>query len=142
METKIPEGWAIFPVQGKTPYRGTHGYQDALTGAAGWNVIRQFPGAGVALATGAASGVWVLDIDVKNGAQGMESMEALWAQRGHFMTTASMTPSGGRHYFFTVPEGVSIPCSAGRVAGLPLGSMSVAMAGTQSFHRRPAIPGC
>lgn len=52
----------------------------------------------VAVATGYASGVFVLDIDVKN-ADGFKSVEGL----GLLPTWRSKTPSGGEHWWFKQP---------------------------------------
>lgn len=76
--------------------------------------IRRWFGNGVAfnigIATGSASGIAVLDIDPKNG--GNESIK----QFSIPSTLEVVTGSGGRHYYFTLPEGIEIRNSQGKLA--------------------------
>ena len=66
----------------------------------------------VGIATGAASGIWVLDIDPKSG--GMETMAALVAEHGKLPDTfVVQTGSGGYHYYWKHAEGLRN--SSGRV---------------------------
>lgn len=61
------------------------------------------PMANIGLATGEASGFWVLDVDPEGG--GFETMAALVAEHGKLPDTfVAMTGSGGYHYFFTLPD--------------------------------------
>jgi putative DNA primase/helicase len=60
------------------------------------------------MATGKASGVLVLDVDVKNGQPGAESLKRLEAEYGRFETMRVRTPSGGLHLYFKYPDGVQI----------------------------------
>jgi hypothetical protein len=59
----------------------------------------------IGVPTGRASGLVVVDVDVKNGAQGdawlQENAEALPETRTH------RTQSGGLHLVFRAPEGVA-----------------------------------
>ena len=61
------QGWAVFPLAGKVPaIKDGRGCLDATSDAAQvaqwW---KEYPNAGIGLACGAVSGVWVLDIDTK-----------------------------------------------------------------------------
>ncbi len=61
-------GWHVFPVtQSKTPFPNTNGCKDATTNETEirnfWN---KFPDANIAIATGRKSGIFVLDVDVKD----------------------------------------------------------------------------
>lgn len=68
----------------------------------------------IGIATGDESGMWVVDIDPKNG--GMESMAALVAEHGRLPETwTAKTGSGGYHYGFTMPEGISLKNTADRI---------------------------
>jgi Bifunctional DNA primase/polymerase, N-terminal len=60
---------------------------------------------------GAASAVWVLDID---GSGGAASLAALEAAHGPLPVTRTVVTSSGRHLWF-VFDGGTIPCSVGRV---------------------------
>jgi replicative DNA helicase len=57
---------------------------------------------GVGIATGAESGVWVLDVDTAKGKVGAASLAELEALYGPLPATVeAVTGSGGRHLFFT-----------------------------------------
>jgi P4 family phage/plasmid primase-like protien len=77
-------------------------------------IIRQWFGKGgdfnIGIATGSACGIVVLDIDPRHG--GEESIR-------HFdipQTVEVITGSGGRHYYFTLPQDTEIRNSAGKLA--------------------------
>lgn len=56
----------------------------------------------VGIATGQASGFWVLDVDPKSG--GLDAMNTLVAQYGSLPATlTARTGSGGWHYYFALP---------------------------------------
>lgn len=74
------------------------------------------PGANVGIATGVASGVWVLDVDPDNG--GNDKLSALIAAYGLLPDTYAVTTgSGGTHYYFRLPD-FTVGGSRGR---LPVG---------------------
>jgi DNA-binding transcriptional MerR regulator len=98
-----PAEWHIFPCTGKLPAT-PHGFKDAKL-AAEWPAD-SFKNKNVALATGKISGVWVLDIDVKNGAQGAYSLEQLEKEHGKLDTLTARTWSGGLHYYFKYVPGI------------------------------------
>ncbi len=95
-------GWAVFPVNGKIPHKGTNGFLDATTEPeqirAWW---RKWPDSGVAIATGERSGIVVLDVD---GEEGKESI------RGKHLplTVTAATPGrgGGVHRYFRYIPGM------------------------------------
>lgn len=64
----------------------------------------KYPTANIGIRTGRESGIVVLDVDVKNGAKGMESLAKLEEEYGPFPTLWATTPTGGRHYFFLAPD--------------------------------------
>ena len=79
---------------------------------------RDFIEANVGIATGAASGVFVLDMDPKNG--GESSLDALIYRHGPVPDTLqSISGGGGRHYYFRHP-GATVPNGVGIVAGLDI----------------------
>lgn len=66
---------------------------------------KKWPKANIGLATGGASGFFVLDVDPRHG--GKESLQALVKKNGNFpKTLASHTGGGGYHIFFKNPEAV------------------------------------
>lgn len=128
------DGWHVFPCHtirdgectcgttgckriAKHPWT-LHGCRDATTDL---EVIRRWwaamPDANVAIATGPASNLWVVDLD---GLPGMEALADLERIHGPLPNTISVaTPSGGRHLYFSWPEGASIGCRV-KVQGVPI----------------------
>lgn len=117
--TYASHGWAVFPLHtptetgcscsqptcgnaGKHP-RTARGFKEATTSA---TTIRlwwtKWPEANIGIATGAAAGFVVLDVDPKN--RGDESLVGLCEQHGDLPSTiASITGSGGQHLLFADP---------------------------------------
>ncbi len=64
-----------------------------------------YVGNNLGVATGSASNLWVLDVDLGHGEEAGRSIGALIAQHGADLTRTRMvvTPSGGRHYWFSWP---------------------------------------
>lgn len=97
-------GWSVFPLMpgDKRPYPGSNGFKDATNDpekvAAIW---RKYPNANIGLACGAASGVWVVDIDVdeEKGKNGFKTLADCGIPLPE--TLFQSTPRGGRHLFFT-----------------------------------------
>lgn len=112
-------GWAVLPLHsapegvcscgrldcaspGKHP-RLKDGVKGASTDpgiVAGW--WRQWPSANIGLATGAASGLWVLDVDIGDGVDGEADLARLEARHGALKCIQAKTGSGGRHLFFAM----------------------------------------
>lgn len=97
-------GWQVFPVKENSAPYTTNGFKDATDDIdqirAWW---RRWPHAGVAIATGQASGVWVLDIDVKDGKEGPDTLRAMRAAHDDdnpAPTVTVVTQSGGIHFYF------------------------------------------
>ncbi|MHB8188953.1 MAG: bifunctional DNA primase/polymerase [Ferrimicrobium sp.] len=114
-------GWAVGPIRpkGKAPLT-SHGVKD-FTKDKGeieryW---RRYPNANIGIATGTASGIYVLDIDVKDGAPGWESLAELERQGCDLpepgRTAMVATPSGGAHIYFLLEEGEILTNTAGKV---------------------------
>jgi hypothetical protein len=103
------QGFAVFPVRGKQPLT-KHGVYSASRN------ISQFSwrdADGVGIATGEASGVDVLDVDIRlshvgregssrshDGVGGVNGLATLATLGPLPDTRAASTPSGGRHYWF------------------------------------------
>ena len=87
------------------------GFRDATTDSERiWRWWSRFPDAAIGLPTGRRSGLWVLDIDVRPGKDGRESLRHLKCQMPR--TATAETPSGGVHYYFKNP-GAALRNSAG-----------------------------
>lgn len=103
-------GWRVFPVgPDKKPFPGTHGCHDATNDAeAVRTLFAAYPNANVAIAMGAASGVFAVDVDVKNG-MGWRGLEAFEDRYGKLPETLTVdTPSGGKHFLYSYPTGVTV----------------------------------
>lgn len=122
--------WSVFPVQAndKKPYPflrnkdNQRGFYVATTNEeeiASWE--RMYRGCNWALRTGTASGCWVLDIDVKNGARGEESFFDLIGDHKDFPDTLAVkTPSGGMHYYFEMEPGIRTVINGGKYGGIDI----------------------
>src|SRR5262249_6639365 len=62
--------------------------------------------ANVAIATGTASGFWVLDADGEAGIQAIADLEKKYGTLPK--TPTAQTGGGGRHYYFAWPKGASV----------------------------------
>nr|WP_232523726.1 bifunctional DNA primase/polymerase [Nocardioides sp. MAH-18] len=90
-------GFHVFPVEGKEPRVrwGSAATRDAEQLLAWW---RRWPDAGVAVDCG-RSGVVVVDLDVKDGVDGVTAWKELADGRAP-ATFCAVTPSGGRHLYY------------------------------------------
>ena len=108
-------GLPVFPCASNKHPLTERGFKDATVDAeqikAWWG---QWPKAMIGMPTGHKSGVWVLDVD-QHGEDGEESLLRLRAGRDMPDTMEAMTPSGGRHIYFQLPEGADIRNSAGKL---------------------------
>jgi Bifunctional DNA primase/polymerase, N-terminal len=88
-------GWPVFPVSARKVPLTEHGLLDAITNEA---QIREWwtrwPDAVPSIATGKLSGVVALDVDVRPGVYGPDSLEAIGCNF-HPVTPTAHTPSGG-----------------------------------------------
>jgi len=119
-EAYAHRGWPVFPLHSPTQDSGCdcrrdcgrnaakhprtqHGVLDATTDSetvARW--WRMWPMANIGLATGARSGLVVLDVDPKAG--GDRSLADLIARHGPLPSTPTVwTGGGGLHYYFAMP---------------------------------------
>ena len=111
-------GLAVFPVagDGRTPLT-KHGYRDSQNTAEGVSQLWACRStANVAVATGAVSGVLVIDLDRHDGAaDGIATMLALVDEHGALPRSwKSTTPRGGLHLWFR-----HVPGLRNRVGALP-----------------------
>lgn len=68
------------------------------------------PNLNLAVVPGPQSGVFIVDVDTKNKARGMDAMRALEKACGKLEPTLfESTPSGGLHYFYKLTDGVDVP---------------------------------
>lgn len=101
-------GWRVHPLRPtgsaknrrlpRLPNWQLHASADPAQIARWW---AETPDSGVGIATGGAAGLFVLDVDNKNGKNGDAALAALIAKCGDLPATAiASTPSDGRHYYF------------------------------------------
>lgn len=97
------KGWQVFPCKSrdKTPLvKWADVATTELNMLNGW--LEQWPDMNLGIATGARSGIFVLDVDYGHG--GEESLTALEAKYGKLPNTpTTKTGGGGRHIFFKHP---------------------------------------
>lgn len=96
-------GWAVFPLaDGRKEPRFYGAYRRATKDLAQirrwW---RQFPEANIGLATGAASGIWVLDVD---GPEGEASFVELVRHQSELPETAMVRTRKGWHLYWSLGE--------------------------------------
>jgi len=127
--------FAVFPCRPrqKTPLT-EHGFKDASKDPA---QIRKWwerwPDANIGIATGAISGVVVLDIDPRHG--GDDTLETLQAKHGKLLATPTvLTGGGGLHSYFRHPGGL-VPNSASKIGqGIDLRGDGGYVIAPQSIH--------
>lgn len=114
-------GWRVLPIRPEEKRPPMAAWQHAATTdpttIVNWwtNLYR---GHGVGIATGHASGIFVLDVDVANGKTGDETLADLIATHGPLPDTATViTASGGQHIYFQLPDGLDIRNNAGTRLG-------------------------
>jgi hypothetical protein len=105
-------GLPVFPCDAQKRPMTQHGFRDATRDPE--TIRRSFRNAAmIGIPTGEASGFFVLDLDCKNGAQGLEWLAAHEARLPQ--TRRHRTRSGGVHLLFAMPAGRAIRNSASKV---------------------------
>jgi len=112
----VERGWPVFPMSEEKRPLCEHGVLDATTDVTtikGWWQLHRR--ALIALRTGRASGVVVLDVDVRGSSSGRDHLDELVAS--HPRTPTAHSPSGGFHLYFSAPTH-EVPCSTSRLGPL------------------------
>ena len=143
-------GWPVVPIHsvhdgqctcgaddcqspGKHP-RSPHGLKDAT---ADETVIEhwwaKWPNANVAVATGSASGLLVLDVDPRNG--GDESLKKVLGGREIPRTPTVRTGGGGSHFYFQLPQDATIKSRPSGLDGLDIKAEGGYVIAPQSLHQ-------
>jgi len=103
-------GLLVIPLRGKRPVFddwGSLATRDQAVIRDWWS--GRWKQANVGIVTGAASGVFVLDVDIKEGKDGDVSLAELESKFGKLPETKQgLTGSGGGHFWFRFPRGVEI----------------------------------
>lgn len=113
LEPIIKRGWFVFPCRNSGPDKKPltpHGYKDAVnTIEEAVSLFAPHLNAMIGVATGAVSGFFVVDVDVKEGKTGDDSLAELEQIHGELPhTVEAISCTGGRHLYFKMP-GFSIP---------------------------------
>lgn len=109
-------GWHVFPCTpgAKTPLGG-HGQKDATTDTGQiidwWSTA---PNANIGVHC-APSGLYVVDIDVSGGKNGLDVWDDLTERHGHTETFTVRTPTGGFHFYYQMPSGEPLKNTAGKL---------------------------
>jgi putative DNA primase/helicase len=109
-------GWRVVPAHATEKRPGLNDWPNVATVDVDqvtwwWHESGSFTGRPVCLVTGRESGVWVLDVDVKD--DGESALRALVAERGELPETFEVrTPSGGRHLYFSYPADREVKSTA------------------------------
>jgi hypothetical protein len=91
----------------------------------------EWPNANVGIATGRDSGVWVLDIDLKEDAL---SLAAIEAEYGPFPGAPRVTTgSGGTHIYFGLPA-AEVPCRVDILPGVDVRGVGGYVVAPPSLH--------
>jgi hypothetical protein len=107
-------GWRVFPCRPRDKTPLVREWQHIAT--TGPEQIRawyaEYPACNWGIATGRASGTWVLDVD---GAQGTASLKALVTQHGALPARLTVRTGKGLHLYFAWPRGHELRNSAGKI---------------------------
>jgi hypothetical protein len=119
-------GWEVFPAPpGKKQSHKSEAHSGAKWGKTTdpdeiRRDFRKWPNANVAIVTGAASGIFVIEADTVegHGVDGLASMRELEATHGPFPETLmAMSPSGSIHRYYQHPgDGIKIWSRSGAIA--------------------------
>jgi RecA-family ATPase len=120
---EVAKRWPIFPCNpavdkesgAKKPF-AMHGFKDATQDP---NIIRKWwsanPQAMIGVPTGAVTGFWVVDVDVKTDSSAVETWEEWVREGGLSPTRMHKTPRGGQHYLFRYDPAHPVGSSTGKL---------------------------
>lgn len=156
MQAKVSAqgGLAVFPIHGIIQGRcacgkpncdrpGKHpvtsdGFKSATVDidaiAAFW---KNDPFSNVGIATGAISGIFVLDVD---GLEGQRTLVELERVHGPLPRTLTIKTGNGLHFYFKMPHGIAIPSSVGRIGrGIDIRADGGYVVGPKSKHANGSV---
>jgi len=94
------------------------------------------PSGGYGIQTGHFNGIFVVDLDVANGKNGVDAFIELAQGRPIPDTSGVLTPSGGVHLYFKLPTDVFVPTSRGVLAhGIDIKGEGGFVVGPSSPHK-------
>lgn len=111
----VEKGVPIFPCNKDKRPLCEHGFKDATTNA--WQIKvwwKKWPSAHYGIPTGQITKLLVVDVDVKNHVDGNEALWELQEKHGNLPDTVEvLSPSGGRHLYFTIPGNIETKNTVG-----------------------------
>jgi hypothetical protein len=114
-------GWRVIPIRPGEKHPPIPRWQEAATTNTETLVTwwtGPYANHGIGIATGPASGIFVLDIDDKEGQRGYDTLADLEAEHGPLPETLTViTGSGGNHLYFAYPPTQTIRNDHGRRLG-------------------------
>lgn len=114
----LRRGWSVFPISpvSKKPLVDWYEFQERhATEREIDQWWRKFPSAGVGIVTGKISGLVVLDVDPKHGA------DVNYIYKTFPSSIVAKTGGGGGHFYYRYPEGEDIRNSVGKKNGVQTG---------------------
>jgi hypothetical protein len=134
----IDRGWSVLPVsRKKIPLNanGSRGASSDKQQVLDW--WSQHPDAQVGIATGEISGIWVVDIDMKNGKDGVSALQNTFGSTFEIdpQTLIQKTPTGGFHFVFSWDKERPVHNAQDIVSGVDIrGDGGFIMAAPSSFN--------
>ena len=119
IELALKQKWHLFQLQpkSKVPLPGSNGFKDATNNPAViFDLLDRNPIANWGLATGAKSGITVIDIDPRHG--GDHSWEAIQDKFGPFPDTVEQQTGNGRQLFYQYDPRVGSSAGVGGFGGI------------------------
>lgn len=120
----LQKGWAVFPVNTHKAPMTRNGCLDASTYP---EVVRRwweaYPTANVAIATGRKSNLVVIDVDIKNGKDGLESLVDAYGDPIDIddeQQLIAQTPSGGLHLYYQWDERFPVTVATNVLPGVDI----------------------
>lgn len=93
-----------------------------------------WPAANIGIATGAKSGVFVVDIDPRN--DGFNSLDELRERIGELPSTLTVTTgSGGLHFYFKLPVQSEVQCKVALFPGIDIKGEGGMVVAPPSLHK-------
>ena len=117
-------GWHVLPCSYKKSPLSKHGIKDATTDE---NLIQQWweenPKSQIGIRTGKDSGFWVVDVDRKNGKDGLRSLIDHFGDQFEIDKETVLyqrTPTDGLHFCFEYDEKTPVGCGTDYLAGIDI----------------------
>ena len=140
----------VFPVH-FVPKRNDPGKLEKKPAIRGWNSgaastsetqiqawWQQWPDAEVGFPTGATTGISILDLDMKDGRDGIAACRAHGVDPDHASPMIAQTRTGGRHLYFRHKKGLR--CSSDKVSGIDVRGEDGYAVAYQPLHSLDTLP--